>query len=100
MSEQPPFITRVQLLMEAMENSSVGELDLPEGGTRIQIKRASAVQPTVLSAPAMPFPMFARGMLPAMPAAAPTGAANAAPPAGGAGKRPTRPAAADSGIAV
>jgi len=100
MSEQPPFISRVQLLMEAMENSSVGELELTEGGTRIQIKRASAVQPTVLSAPAMPFPAFAPGMLPAMSAAAPTGSANHAPAAGAAGKRATHPAAADSGFAV
>ena len=99
MSEQPPFISRVQLLMEAMENSSVGELELTEGGTRIQIKRASAVQPTVLSAPAMPFPAFAPGMLPVMPATASAGGANHAPP-GAPGKRAAHPAAADSGFAV
>ncbi len=100
MSDQPPFITRVQLLVEAMENSSVGEMELTEGGTRIQIKRASAVTPTVLSAPAMPFAGFPPGMFSAAPAMAPSVNANHAPAAGAPGKRTTRPPAADSGVAV
>jgi acetyl-CoA carboxylase biotin carboxyl carrier protein len=98
MNEQPPLITRVQLLVEAMENSSIGEMELTEGGTRIQIKRSSAVTPTVLAAPALPFPAFPPGMLSAMPSTAP--AANHAPAAGAPGKRATRPPAADSGVAV
>jgi acetyl-CoA carboxylase biotin carboxyl carrier protein len=99
MSDQSALITRVQLLLEALENSSVGEMELTEGGTRIQIKRASAVQPTVLTPPPMPFPAFLPG---AAPAALPTGGANHAPAGGGPGKRPAaRPAAAaDSGVAV
>jgi acetyl-CoA carboxylase biotin carboxyl carrier protein len=95
MNDQTTLITRVQLLVEAMEHSSIGELELTEGGTRIQIKRASAVTPTVLSAPAMPFPAFAPGMLPAAPASAPTAGINHAP-----AKRAPRPPAAESGVAV
>lgn len=104
MSDQPPLITHVQLLVEAMENSSVGEMELTEGGTRIQIKRASAVTPTVLAAPAMSFPAFAPGSMPAasgfpLPAALPVGGANHSP-ASAPGKRATRAPAADSGVAV
>lgn len=99
MNDQSSLITRVQLLVEAMENSGVGELELTEGGTRIQIKRTSAVTPTVLSAPAMPFPAFPAGMLPAAPASIPTGGTNHAP-AGTPAKRAARPPAAESGVAV
>ncbi len=95
MSEQPPLITRVQLLMEALENSTVGELELIEGGTRIQIKRASAITPTVLAPPAMPYPAFP----PSFPTLgmAPNGS-NHAPAAGHAPTRP-RPTA-DTSVAV
>ncbi|HEY7356819.1 MAG TPA: acetyl-CoA carboxylase biotin carboxyl carrier protein [Ktedonobacterales bacterium] len=97
MNDQTTLITRVQLLVEAMENSDIGELELTEGGTRIQIKLASAVTPTVLSAPAMPFPAFAPGML---AGSMPTGGANHAPAASAPAKRATRPPAAESGVAV
>ncbi len=99
MNDQSSLITRVQLLVEAMENSGVGELELTEGGTRIQIKRTSVVTPTVLSAPAMSFPAFPAGMLPPAPASIPTGGANHAP-AGAPAKRAARQAAAESGVAV
>lgn len=99
MNDHSSFITRVQLLVEAMENSSVGEIELTEGGTRIQIKRTSAVTPTVLTPPAMPFPAFLPGAMPAAPALPPTAGANHAPP-GAPTKRAARPAAADSGVAV
>ncbi len=102
MSEQSPLVTRVQLLVEALENSSVSEIELTEGGTRIQIKRASAITPTVLAAP---FPTFPAGAMPAAPAmpfptTLPVGGANHSPAAGAPGKRPTRPPVADSGVAV
>jgi acetyl-CoA carboxylase biotin carboxyl carrier protein len=101
MSDQPTLITRVQLLVEAMENSSVGEIELTEGGTRIQIKRSSAVPPTVLAPPPMPFPAFLPGAMPAAPAHIPAGSANHAPAASAPGKRATRPpAVADAGVAV
>ena len=62
MSDQSMLITRVQALIEALEQSSVGEIELTEGGTRIKITRASAVTPTVLAPPAGSMPAF-----PAMP---------------------------------
>jgi acetyl-CoA carboxylase biotin carboxyl carrier protein len=99
MNDQSSLIAHVQALVEAMENSSVAEIELTEGGTRIQIKRTAAVTPIVLSAPAMPFPAFAAGALPAAPAALPVSATNHAPPANAAGKRTTRPPA-DSGVAI
>ncbi len=40
MSDQSLLITRVQALIETLENSSVGEIELTEGGTRIKITRA------------------------------------------------------------
>jgi acetyl-CoA carboxylase biotin carboxyl carrier protein len=103
MSDQPPLITRVQLLVEAMENSSIGELELTEGGTRIQIKRASAVTPTVLTAPAPSFPSFPPGVMPApagfpAPAGQPIGGGNHAPAAGASGKR--APRTQDTSVAV
>jgi|SRR5579859_1188703 len=91
MSDQPPLITRVQLLVEALENSSVGEMELIEGGTRIQIKRASAITPTVLAAPAMPYPAFPQGFMQGIALAG----ANHAPAAGHAPARP-----ADTSVAV
>jgi acetyl-CoA carboxylase biotin carboxyl carrier protein len=102
MSDQPPLIARVQLLVEAMENSSVAEIELTEGGTRIQIKRASAVTPTVLTPPAMSFPAFPPGAMPGFPASAmlPGRNANHAPTPAAPGKRITRPPVAESGIAV
>ncbi len=98
MNDQSSLIAHVQALVEAMENSSVAEIELTEGGTRIQIKRAAAVTPTVLSAPAIPYPAFAPGALPAAPVALPTGNSNHAPPAAP-GKRAARQPA-DSGVAI
>ncbi len=99
MNDQSSLIAHVQALVEAMEHSSVAEIELTEGGTRIQIKRASAVTPIVLAAPAMSFPTFAPGALPAAPVTLPAGGANHAPAASAAGKRATRPPA-DSGAAI
>jgi len=95
MSEQSALLTRVQALIEALENSSIGEIELTEGGTHIKIIRASAVIPTVLApapssvpdVPAMPLPLA--GFMPA-PAAHP------AP--GGRGRPAARPT--ESGVAV
>ncbi len=67
MSEPSIILTRVQALIEALENSSVSEVELTEGGTRIQIKRAAAITPTVLTPPPMPYPPFPAGMLPGTP---------------------------------
>jgi acetyl-CoA carboxylase biotin carboxyl carrier protein len=96
MNDHSSLIARVQALVEAMENSSVAEIELTEGGTRIQIKRAGAITPTVLSAPALPFPAFAAG---SAPAALPVGATNHAPPPSAPGKRAAR-ATGDSGVAI
>ena len=67
MSEPSVLITRVQALIEALEHSSVGEVELTEGGTHIKITRASAVTPTVLAPPAGMLPFST--MLPPMAAA-------------------------------
>jgi acetyl-CoA carboxylase biotin carboxyl carrier protein len=99
MNDQSSLIAHVRALVEAMEDSSVAEMELTEGGTHIQIKRAGAVTPTVLSAPAMPFPAFAPGALSAAPVTLPAGGANHVPAASATGKRVTRPPA-DSGIAI
>ncbi|HEY7348692.1 MAG TPA: biotin/lipoyl-containing protein [Ktedonobacterales bacterium] len=100
MSDQPPLITRVQLLVEALEDSSVSEIELTEGGTRIQIKRASAVTPTVLAAPAAPFPAYPPAVMPAAPGAMPIGGTNHAPTSSVPARRATRPPVADSSVAV
>jgi acetyl-CoA carboxylase biotin carboxyl carrier protein len=97
MNDQSNLIMRVQALIEALENTEVGELELTDGDTRIQIKRASAITPTVLAPPAgsMPaFPAFPMPMLPGAPAmpAAP------APAAGRAASKPRR--AEEQGVAV
>jgi acetyl-CoA carboxylase biotin carboxyl carrier protein len=103
MSEPSVILTRVQALIEALENSSVGEVELTEGGTRIQIKRASAITPTVLTPPPMPYPAFPAGTLPGMPAlptlntAASDGGHHAPAPTG---RRITRPPVADTSVAV
>ena len=96
MTEPSVIITRVQALIEALENSQVGEIELTEGGTRIQIKRAAAITPTVLSAPAPPYPAYPAGMLPGMPALA----ANGGHQAPATGRRTTRPPVADTSVAV
>jgi acetyl-CoA carboxylase biotin carboxyl carrier protein len=103
MSEQSPLVTRVQLLVEALANSGVGEIELTEDGTRIQIKRASAITPTVLTPPAMPLPPFPAGTITGaagLPAFGPLPAA--APKAGqGDGRARARPRqAVDTSIAV
>ncbi|HLW01439.1 MAG TPA: biotin/lipoyl-containing protein [Ktedonobacterales bacterium] len=99
MNDQSSLIAHVQALVEAMEHSSVAEIELTEGGTRIQIKRAAAVTPTVLAAPAMPFPAMAAGALSAAPITLPSGGTNHAPAASAPARRATRPPA-DSGVAI
>ncbi len=97
MSEPSVLLTRVQALIEALENSSVGEIELTEGGTHIKITRASAVTPTVLAPPPGSMPAFPAMPMPGfMPAGVPSPAAQPAP----AGRpRQTRPPA-DAGVAV
>ena len=99
MSEPSVLITRVQALIEALENSQVSEIELNEGGTRIQIKRAAAVTPTVLTPPPMPYPV---GMLPGVPALPSfnTLASDGGHHAPAAGRRTTRPPVADTSVAV
>ncbi|HEY7126227.1 MAG TPA: acetyl-CoA carboxylase biotin carboxyl carrier protein [Ktedonobacterales bacterium] len=95
MSEQANIIIRVQALIEALENTEVGELELTDGGTTIQIKRTSAIVPTVLAAPAGSMPAYPMPMLPGTPAL-PT--AVPAPAAGRAANK-QRPAE-EQGVAV
>jgi acetyl-CoA carboxylase biotin carboxyl carrier protein len=67
MSNQSDIVSRVQALIEALEHIEVGELELTDGRTRIQIKRASAIVPNVLPAPAGSLPAFPFPMLPGAP---------------------------------
>jgi acetyl-CoA carboxylase biotin carboxyl carrier protein len=67
MTEQPNLIMRVQALIEALETTEVGELELTDGGTRILIKRTSAIIPTVLAPPAGSMPAFAPFPMPMLP---------------------------------
>lgn len=70
---------RVQALIEALEHTEVGELELTDGTTKIQIKRASAITPTVLAPPAGSMPAFAPFPMQMLPGAAqPTAPAPAA----------------------
>jgi acetyl-CoA carboxylase biotin carboxyl carrier protein len=96
MNDQTSLIMRVQALIEALENTEVGELELTDGGTTIQIKRASAIVPTVLAPPAGSMPTFPMPPMlsgaPALPTLAP------APAAGRAASKP-RPAE-EQGVAV
>ena len=96
MSEPSVLLTRVQALIEALENSSIGEIELNESGTHIKITRASAVMPTVLAPPPGSMPAFPAmpmpGFVPAPASATPAQPAPAGRP------RPARPA--DAGIAV
>ncbi len=79
MNDQSSLIMRVQALIEALEHTEVGELELTDGNTKIQIKRASAITPTVLAPPAGSMPAFAPFPMPMLPGAAqPTAPAPAA----------------------
>ncbi len=81
MNDQSNLLMRVQALIEALENTEVGELELTDGGTTIQIKRASAIVPTVLAPPPGSMPAFPMPMLsgaPALPTYAPAPAASRA----------------------
>ncbi len=98
MSEQSILITRVQALIEALEGSSLGELEWTENGTHIKITRASAVTPTVLAPPAGSVPA-----MPAMPLPMPVAAPGAVVPTGHSAAGRTRPAArpaSDTSVAV
>jgi acetyl-CoA carboxylase biotin carboxyl carrier protein len=98
MSDQSMLITRVQALIEALEQSSVGEIELTEGGTRIKITRASAVTPTVLAPPPGSISAF-----PAMPFSSMLGAPGTAAPASHAapaGRPKAARPAADAGVPV
>ena len=75
-------LRKLKKLIDLVQESGIGEIEITEGEEKVRISRQIASQPMIMAAPAMQ-PMMAPGLMPApagaMPAAAAPAAAEAAP---------------------
>ena len=79
---------KLKKLIDLVQESGIGEIEITEGEEKVRISRQLAAQPMIMASPAMQ-PMMAGGALPAAaPAAAPPAAAAPAEPTGHALKSP------------
>lgn len=78
-------LRKLKKLIDLVQESGIGEIEITEGEEKVRISRQLASQPMIMAAPAMQ-PMMAPGMMPmqqaAAPAPAPAAPEAAAQPAG------------------
>lgn len=71
-------LRKLKKLIDLVQESGIGEIEITEGEEKVRISRQSTGQPVIMAAGMQAMPM---GAAPAMPGAAPAPAAAAAPPA-------------------